>query len=411
MSPRSEMVDLLASRQKFFSLPQPFYTDPALYELDLKGIWERQWIFAGPSCQIPEPGDYFTLTIGRSSILVLRDRTRTIRAFYNTCRHRGSKLCETERGRLSSIVCPYHQWTYDFTGKLRYAGRMHQAFDGSQYGLVPVHLETVGGQIYISLADDPPDFATYKTALGPYLAPHDLANAKLAHVAHLVEKGNWKLVMENSRECFHCATGHPELARSFITEYSASELTELPGVEALWRRCAELGLPYADSERRPGGNFRIMRLPLLESAVSITMDGKPAVKKLLGDIPSGDIGSVRWPHYPSTFNHVLGDYAFFFRMLPTGPEETLVTGYWLVDREAEEGRDYDLQNLIKVWDETNLQDRDLVERNQRGVNSLGYRPGPYSQESENGVIAFVEWYCETMTKFLGGKGRKIARVA
>jgi Rieske 2Fe-2S family protein len=411
MSPRSEMLDLLASRKKFFSLPQPFYNDAALYELDLKGIWEQHWIFAGPECQIVEPGAYFTLTIGRSSVIVLRDRTHTIRAFHNTCRHRGSKLCEAEQGRLSSIVCPYHQWTYDFTGKLRHAGRMHEEFDTTDFGLVPVHVETVAGTIYVCLADNPPDFSEYKATLERFLAPHDLANAKLAHVAHLVEKGNWKLVMENSRECFHCATGHPELARSFITEYNSAELSEVAGVESLWERCEAMGLPYGDSGRRPGRNFRISRMPLLDGAVSITMDGKPAVGKLLGDIPSGDIGSVRWPHFPSTFNHVLGDYAFFFRMLPTGPEETYVTAYWLVDRKAQEGRDYDLSNLVKVWDETNLQDRDLVERNQRGVNSVGYRPGPYSQKAEVGVIAFVEWYCDTMTKFLGGKRRKIARVA
>jgi Rieske 2Fe-2S family protein len=108
---------------------------------------------------------------------------------------------------------------------------------------------------------------------------------------------------------------------------------------------------------------------------------------------------------------VLSDYAFHARMLPIGPEQSLLSGYWIVDKDAVEGRDYDLASLIKVWDETNLQDRDLIERNQRGVNSAGYRPGPYSQESELGVVAFVEWYCATMTKFLDGPARPAVRAA
>jgi len=140
------------------------------------------------------------------------------------------------------------------------------------------------------------------------------------------------------------------------------------------------------------------------------MDGKPAVSRLLGNVPHGDIGSLRWVHYPSVFNHVLGDYAIAVRMLPLAPEQTLVTAKWLVHRDAKEGRDYDLDNLIKVWAETNNQDQGLVERNQRGVNSLGYQPGPYSQETEVGVIKFVEWYCATMADALEGVERSPALV-
>ena len=125
-------------------------------------------------------------------------------------------------------------------------------------------------------------------------------------------------------------------------------------------------------------------------------------------MPSG--GGVRAAG-STTFNHVLAYYSFHARMLPVSSEESLLSGYWLVHPDTVEGRDYDLANLIKVWDVTNEEDRDLIERNQKGVNSQGYRPGPYSQESELGVINFVEWYCGTMTDFLGGPRSKIARVA
>jgi len=286
---------------------------------------------------------------------------------------------------------------------------MHHGFDPTAYGLIPVHLETVGGLIYICLADEAPDFSAYKATLEPYLAPHDLARARLAHIDNLTVRGNWKLVMENSRECFHCATGHPELARSFITEYDSGYPRSIVGIEDFWRRCEALGLPSADTAGEHE-QFRINRLPLAKGAVSITMDGKPAVSRLLGKVRDGDIGSLRWAHFPTTFNHVLGDYSFHYRLLPIAPEETLVTAYWLVDAEAIEGSDYQLGNLIKVWDETNKQDGVLVERNQEGVNSTGYRSGPYSQEAELGVIAFVEWYCRAMIEFLGGGRQRIARV-
>ena len=142
MSSRTEMLDLLKSRKQFFTLPQRFYSDPAFYELDLELIFNKQWIFAGTACEIASPGQYFTLTIGRTPIIVLRDRAGEIRAFFNTCRHRGFKICDAERGKSLSLACPYHQWTYDLSGKLLYAGRMHEGFDPSGIALKPIHVQT-----------------------------------------------------------------------------------------------------------------------------------------------------------------------------------------------------------------------------------------------------------------------------
>jgi Rieske 2Fe-2S family protein len=110
------------------------------------------------------------------------------------------------------------------------------------------------------------------------------------------------------------------------------------------------------------------------------------------------------------FAHVFADYVFIFRLLPIGPEQTLVTAKWLVHRDAEEGRDYDLDNLLKVWTLTNAQDLDLVETNQKGVNSVGYEPGPYSRRSERSVIKFTEWYCSTMLDHLGGGATRASKL-
>ena len=396
-SAQESMHDQLRVRRKHYSLPQPFYNDPAYFALDLAGIFYRHWLFAGAACEIPEPGNFFTLEIGPTSIIVVRDRAREIRAFFNTCRHRGSRICSVAKGKVAAFVCPYHQWAYDLTGALRHAGRMHAGFSPEGIGLRPVHVRSAGGTIYVCLAEEPPDFTPYQAALEPYLAPHDLANAKVAHEEHVIQRGNWKLVMENSRECYHCRSGHPELMRTFMDSYNFGDPAADPAVAAFIARCNAAGLPSDGCGDR---DFRITRMPLAREAASITMDGREAVSRALGGVTERNIGSLRWVHFPTTFNHALRDYAILIRMLPIGPEETLMTAKWLVHRDAQEGRDYTLPHLAEAWSKTNDQDRILVERNQQGVNSLGYVPGPYSEETEAGVINFVEWYADTMEQYL-----------
>jgi Rieske 2Fe-2S family protein len=334
-SAHDSMRDLLQARRKRYSLPQPFYNDPAYFALDLQGIFYRHWLFAGVTCEVPEAGSFFTLEIGPTSIIVVRDRMQTIRAYFNTCRHRGSRICTAGKGRVPAFVCPYHQWTYDLTGTLRHAGRMHEGFSTEGIGLRPVHVRTAAGTIYVCLADEPPDFTPFRTALEPCLAPHDLSNAKVAHEA----------VMENSRECYHCRSGHPELMRTFLESYNFANPAADPAVAAFIARCNAAGLP---SEGRGDRDFRITRMPLVREAASITTDGKEAVSRALGGIAERNIGSLRWVHFPSTFNHALRDYAILVRMLPIGPEETLVTAKWLVHRDAQEGRDYELSHLTET---------------------------------------------------------------
>jgi phenylpropionate dioxygenase-like ring-hydroxylating dioxygenase large terminal subunit len=405
MPSHAEMSDLLRTREKNHSLPQPFYNDPAFHGADLEGIFQRRWLLAGFECEIARPGDYLTFAVGRSSILVLRDEAGEVRAFFNTCRHRGSKICLTETGNARKLTCPYHQWTYALDGKLLFAAKMHEGFDPGTISLKALPLEVLEGMIYICLADEAPSFGPYRNALEPYLKPYDLGNTKLAHTQVLVEKANWKLVVENSRECYHCHARHPEFVKHFFLDYPYPSIESDPNIVALWEKCRAAGLPSGPEH---GEDFEINRLRFEEGALSITMDGKPAVAKRLGIAPDWHIGTLRWEHFPSMFGHVFADYAFFFRLLPIGPEETLVTAKWFVHRDAVEGRDYNLENLIKVWAVTNEQDRDLVERNQEGINSIGYRPGPYSQRSERSVIKFSEWYCATMLRHLDGPLRAIS---
>jgi glycine betaine monooxygenase A len=403
MSMADQMRALLSKRRQGYSLPQAFYLDPAVHELDRRAIFERHWIQAGLVGEIPRPGDYMTLNIGSSSILIMRQQDGAIAAFFNTCRHRGARICREDRGHQGRrLVCPYHQWTYDLSGQLLRAPRMHEDFEPGDYRLKPVRVETLAGLIFVCLADDPPDFASFRQALEPMLEPHELGHAKVAHTVTLIERANWKLVMENARECYHCHVGHPQLMRSF-SDFTAPDVS---GRTAAWiaayeASCEAKGLKTGSTI---GPWFEIGRYPLADGVISYTMDGRPAVARTLGRVGDGDVGAMWWALQPNGFNHVVGDYGFFFQALPTGPSETTVTGKWLVHEDAEEGVDYDLARLLEVWTATNDQDRALAENNQRGVESAGYEPGPYSQTSEQLVLRFSEWYCEAIERYFDGAG-------
>jgi len=135
----------------------------------------------------------------------------------------------------------------------------------------------------------------------------------------------------------------------------------------------------------------------------MTIDGKQACRKLMGNLQSADMGSLRILHLPNSWNHFMGDHAVVFRVLPLGPQKTMVTTKWLVHKDAVEGVDYDPEAMRMVWDATNDQDRRLAEENQRGINSKAYQPGPYSPTFERGIIDFLDWYSERMLSHLGAQ--------
>jgi Rieske 2Fe-2S family protein len=152
-----------------------------------------------------------------------------------------------------------------------------------------------------------------------------------------------------------------------------------------------------------GDWWQAMRFILNDGFKSMTMDGAFAVKQLMCGIEGGDIGSLRWSIEPHAFAHATADQVLMFQAMPTAPNESVVTAKWLVHKDAVEGVDYDLEHLTDLWTRTNLQDRDLVENNQVGVNSPGYRPGPYSPDAEALAIRFVDWYCRTVGDYLDGQ--------
>ncbi len=400
MTTMDTMRALFAERREGHTLPQGLYIDPAVHDFDIRAIFERNWLQAGFESEIPAPGDYFTLAVGDSPIVVLRNQDGGIGAFFNTCRHRGAQICRESHGHAVRLVCPYHHWSYDLRGRLVQAARMHEGFDTNGYSLRPVRVETVAGVIFICLGDRPPDFAPFRADLEPMLAPHELRKTKLVHTMTLTEHADWKLVMENARECYHCRAGHPQLMRSFrdFTVKDTSGVT--PDWETAFNRnCESKGLKTGEIIR---SWYEIGRYALGDGVFSYTMDGKPAVSKTLGRVGDGDVGTMWWGVQPNCFNHVVGDYAFCFQAWPTGPGETKVTGKWFVHQDAVEGVDYDFTRLTEVWTATNDQDRALAENNQRGVKSIAYAPGPYSQVTEQLVLRLMDWYCASAESYRRG---------
>ena len=390
--------DLLDRRRPGHTLPQAFYTDPDVHRFDVDAVFGRSWIMVGFEAEIPQVGSYMAQTIGDSPVVILRDRSGAVRGFHNSCRHRGAQICPEGRGRRPRLVCPYHQWSYDLDGRLARAGRMQAGFDPADHALVPIRVETVAGTIYACLSEDAPDFAPFRRDLAPMLAPQNLQDAKVAHTSTLVERGNWKLVMENGRECYHCDAKHPELSFTFPTKASGNfDYNGDTRLAAFNARMAGLGLPVGPAD---GSWYGALRFPLNPGCVSMTETGRPCVAKPLCGTGGGDVGSLRWALEPNSFAHAVGDFVFMFSAMPTGPRETVVTSKWLVHKDAQEGVDYDLDELTALWTTTNLQDRDLVENNQRGVDGAGYRPGPYSEEAEELVRRFTDWYCDKARAYL-----------
>ena len=133
------------------SLEAPFYSSQEIFDLDMKAIFFRHWLFVAAEAELPEPGDFVTVTIGPSSVIVVRDDDEQVRAFHNVCRHRGSRILDEACGSVGNLVCPYHHWTYGVDGSLLHADNQPATFDRSRFGLKPVQVRNVGGQKLFSV--------------------------------------------------------------------------------------------------------------------------------------------------------------------------------------------------------------------------------------------------------------------
>jgi Rieske 2Fe-2S family protein len=405
------LADLLKMRRAGHTLPAALYTSHTAFLADCDTIFGKHWIAVGVDCDVEEPGDVIAVELGTSSIIILRDDDMTLRAFHNVCSHRGSRLVPPGRSVVGKLVCPYHQWTYDLDGSLALAPQMGVDFDRDLHHLKSVALQSVGGILYACLSDTPPaDIADLVSKVGPRLAPYDLSNAKVAFETEIIEEGNWKLTMENNRECYHCASNHPELSLSFHSAdfgFDPEGLTPSEKVEADALAKAYLdqskiweaqGLDHTSLEHTVGypTNFRTQRLIIAGLGESQTMDTRAASAVPLGRMNMPGSGDLHlWG--VNSWNHIMADHAVIFTAYPISADKTLVRTKWLVHKDAVVGEDYDLDHLTAVWKATNAEDAHLVSIAHQGVSSAGYRPGPYSPFTERALDEFSTWYVDRMT--------------
>jgi Rieske 2Fe-2S family protein len=410
---REKLKELIASRQPGYGLPRAFYHDQALYQAEMDVIWRGGWLFAGHACQIPQAGDYFLYEVDGDSIIVVRQDDGSIKAFHNVCRHRGSVICEQAEGHVKRFICPYHQWTYGRDGKLLLWRGMQEDLDKSQLGLHAVHAQDVEGLIFISLAAEPPDFKPAYEAIAPVIRPQGFNRAKVAKILDYEVEANWKLVWENNRECYHCNVNHPQYIKANFDHYNADDTIdrvaeELKRVTARYEaKWAASGLvvthtktgmtEFPDPERNIW--YSANRTPLVDGYVSESMDGRQ-VAPLMGDYPDPDVGTARVRMLPNFWNHSSCDHSVSVRLTPAGLYRTQVRMYWLVDENAEEGRDYELDRLLPFWQLTAEQDWEICLNQQRGVNSRAYVPGPLSIYKEYNVDNFLRWYLRRLGEAL-----------
>ncbi len=403
----------LGSDRKGHTLPRELYVSDEAFAFDTQVMLKSVWLYACTIAHVKAPGDFFVFEVGSNAIIIVRGRDGAVRAFWNSCRHRGARLCLDQRGRAPRLICPYHQWTYGLDGTLLAARNMGPDFDKTDHGLVAVATENIGGLIFICMSDSPPPIDRVKADIASQIAIYGLDRMKVAVQDDYIEDANWKLVMENNRECYHCDAGHPELV-SVLGTYGFGKGLREDGeadvvddkafdsvVEAKRAEWKALGI-YHDLVEFPDGWWhRIARLPLAGGAVTQSIDGKLACKKLIGPFTEPETSSLSVWTQPNSWHHFCCDHVVSFSLMPVAAGKTLLRTSWLVHEDAVEGVDYDPGHLAALWRTTNTQDGHLSAINHLGISTDGYRQGPYAVE-EKLVEDFKIFYVDRARAALGG---------
>lgn len=405
MSRFEPIAQLLNQNRKGMTLPRDLYVSEEAFRFDTQVMLKSVWLYACTVAHVKNPGDYFLFELAHNSIIIVRGRDNEVRAFWNSCRHRGARICEDQRGRAPRLTCPYHQWSYGLDGALLAARGMPEGFDKKDNSLAPVALENVGGMIFICMDDTPPPIDRVKADIEDQIAIYDLEHCKVAVQDNYIEDANWKLVMENNRECYHCEGGHPELISVLGTYGFGKGLPEdgeedivddkafdamVDAKRAQWK---DMGI-FRDLIEFPDGWWhRMARLPLANGAVTQSIDGKLACKKLIGPFTAPESSSLSVWTQPNSWSHFCCDHVVTFSLTPVAADKTLLRTSWLVHEDAVEGVDYDPDHLAALWRRTNEQDGHFSAINHRGISTDGYRPGTYAVE-EKLVEDFKDFYVD-----------------
>ena len=338
------------------TLPREYYTSEAILAEEKERLFAGHWNCVGRVSRVAQAGDYFLHDVAGESIIVLRDREGALRALFNVCRHRGTRICTEASGRFGdTIQCPYHAWTYRTDGTLSGAPHMQDApgFDKADY---PLHAAAVAeweGFLFVNVSERPEPFETAWAPVFGRLARFGLPGLTVGHRVVYDVHANWKLVFQNYSECLHCPTIHPKLATVLPYQSGANDLTEGPFL----------------------GGYMEIKAP----NESVTMSGHACGRLVSEDIPESD---RRRAFYYSLMPNLLlslhPDYVNYYLVRPVAVDRTEVQSEWLFHPGTLNDPKSNIQDAIEFWDLTNRQDWDIVARSQLGVSSRRYAPGPYS---------------------------------
>ncbi len=390
--------ELISKYQGSQSLPRQFYTSETVYKMDIQHYWNHSWIWVGHINQIPNIGDFFLFDYGYESVIIARDKNGSVNAFLNVCRHRGSRVCIEKSGNTRLFVCPYHAWTYELNGSLRAAREMEDNFNTAEYSLRKVNLRIFHGLIFICVADNPPNIDEGLLQLEPLVEPFEFENLKIVHSSNYPVAANWKLALENYMECYHCAPAHLEYSRSHSLKDPSSANIELKN--CMLKKSMDVGLSGEElhinllESNNVEMDFYFSRYPLFQGYKTGSKSGEKLAPLLgrLKDFDGGtsDIQIGILNNFLSYSDHVIG-----YRFIPRSLQITDIEVIWMVREDAEEGKDYNLEDLTWLWDCTSQDDERIIALNQKGVNSNHYVPGPLSN-MEWGIKAFHAGYLKQL---------------
>ena len=331
--------DFCADPDHAYTLPAPYYTAPAIFDAECDKILSRSWICVCHGSEVAAPNQYVTRTLVGENIIVVRGRDNVLRAFYNVCPHRGHELLAGSGTAKNVITCPYHAWTFKLDGQLGHARNCDNVdrFDADKANLSPVRLEEYAGFVYINLDPQAAPVETQLPGLAERLraACPQIDQLKLAARFTSTTAANWKLIVDNYMECYHCAPAHP----GFSDSVQADSYTHT--LHGNWT----LQFGYAKSSEK---SFK-----LDEDAANRGFSGFWAWPCTMFNVPPGDGFMTVIYELPIDAHTTLQHYDIYF----TNTELT-----------------EDQQRLIAWYrDVFRPEDLRLVESVQRGLASRGYR--------------------------------------
>ncbi|WP_433501558.1 aromatic ring-hydroxylating oxygenase subunit alpha [Sphaerimonospora sp. CA-214678] len=354
------------------TLPGAYYTDPDVFALEQRRVFESMWFCAIRAADLPRPGAFKTVQVGAESILITRARDNSIRAFYNVCRHRGARISTEESGEVRrAFQCPYHAWTYDLEGRLVAAPNLTKMpdIDRVAYGLVNVAVREWLGYVWVCLADDPPSFeedvvGEVRARLGDVaqIGNYDVAGLKVGRRIVYDVKANWKLIVENFMECYHCATIHPELTEvlpEFADGYAAQY--------------------YVGHGAEFGAEIQ-----------GFTVDGSSGLDRIPTISREQDRRYYAITIKPQVFVNLVPDHVIWHRMFPLAADRTVVECDWLYLPEVVDGG-ADIDRSVELFHRVNTQDFDACERCQPAMGSRMYADGGVLVPSEHHIGLFHDW--------------------